>query len=94
MLTNQINSILSYCFPLKQNNPYDFDTFGNNLIFYCSAYEEYKTAMATGEDGRPDWSARKSCNYITASIEVKYILSDPKTNIYCKRITVDQPNLS
>merc|ERR1712212_1106398 len=34
-----------------------------------SAYEEYKTAMAAGEDGRPDWMARKSCNYITATIE-------------------------
>ena len=52
--------------------------------------------MTAGEDGRPDWMARKSCNYITATIEVKYILSDPKTNIFCTyctmRMTVDQPN--
>merc|ERR1712212_172048 len=33
------------------------------------AYEEYRTAIAAGEDGRPDWMARKSCNYITATIE-------------------------
>merc|ERR1712212_528060 len=33
------------------------------------AYEEYRTAITAGEDGRPDWMARKSCNYITATIE-------------------------
>merc|ERR1712083_135449 len=33
------------------------------------AYEEYRKAIAAGEDGRPDWMARKSCNYITATIE-------------------------
>jgi len=33
------------------------------------AYEEYITAVAAGDDGRPDWMARKSCNYITATIE-------------------------
>merc|ERR1712212_1458480 len=33
------------------------------------AYQEYKTAITAGEDGRPDWMARKSCNYITATIE-------------------------
>jgi len=34
-----------------------------------SAYEEFTRAMTAGEDGRPDWMARKSCNYITATIE-------------------------
>jgi len=33
------------------------------------AYEEYMTAFAAGDDGRPDWMARKACNYITATIE-------------------------
>merc|ERR1712168_381638 len=33
------------------------------------AYEAYTTAITAGEDGRPDWLARKSCNYITATIE-------------------------
>merc|ERR1719357_1218372 len=27
------------------------------------------TAFAAGDDGRPDWMARKACNYITATIE-------------------------
>merc|ERR1719430_2704494 len=33
------------------------------------AHEEYATAMATGDDGRPDWYARKACNYITGAVE-------------------------
>merc|ERR1711942_364332 len=33
------------------------------------AYEEYKEAFAAGDDGRPDWLARKSCNYVTKTIE-------------------------
>merc|ERR1712212_693774 len=33
------------------------------------AYEDYRAAISAGEDGRPDWMARKSCNYITATIE-------------------------
>jgi len=33
------------------------------------AYEDYKKAVAAGDDGRPDWMARKSCNYITATVE-------------------------
>merc|ERR1712168_1318079 len=33
------------------------------------AYEEYTTAFTAGKDDRPDWMARKLCNYITATIE-------------------------
>merc|ERR1719356_1861897 len=33
------------------------------------AYEDYKTAFQAGDDGRPDWMARKSCNYMTAAVE-------------------------
>merc|ERR1712128_56022 len=33
------------------------------------AYEDYKTAFEAGDDGRPDWQARKACNYMTASVE-------------------------
>merc|ERR1712071_138852 len=33
------------------------------------AYEDYKTAFESGDDGRPDWMARKSCNYMTAAVE-------------------------
>merc|ERR1719481_2168976 len=28
--------------------------------------------MAAGEDGRPDWFARKNCNYLTATVEDCY----------------------
>eukprot|EP00091_Calanus_sinicus_P012181 TRINITY_DN27666_c0_g1_i1.p1 TRINITY_DN27666_c0_g1~~TRINITY_DN27666_c0_g1_i1.p1 ORF type:complete len:101 (-),score=34.62 TRINITY_DN27666_c0_g1_i1:172-450(-) len=33
------------------------------------AYKDYKTAFEAGDDGRPDWLARKSCNYMTAAVE-------------------------
>merc|ERR1712215_30108 len=33
------------------------------------AYEDYKKAFQAGDDGRPDWMARKSCNYMTAAVE-------------------------
>merc|ERR1712098_387254 len=32
------------------------------------SYVDYQNAYSQGEDGRPDWQARKTCNYITASI--------------------------
>eukprot|EP00091_Calanus_sinicus_P010705 TRINITY_DN2469_c0_g1_i4.p1 TRINITY_DN2469_c0_g1~~TRINITY_DN2469_c0_g1_i4.p1 ORF type:complete len:177 (+),score=51.30 TRINITY_DN2469_c0_g1_i4:162-692(+) len=33
------------------------------------AYADYQTDYAKGEDGKPDWAARKSCNYMTAAVE-------------------------
>jgi len=33
------------------------------------AYAEYKKAFDAGDDGRPDWMARKACNYMTAAVE-------------------------
>jgi len=33
------------------------------------AYNDYKVAFEAGDDGRPDWMARKSCNYMTAAVE-------------------------
>merc|ERR1711915_1127481 len=33
------------------------------------AYEDYKKAFQAGDDGRPDWMARKSCNYMTAAVQ-------------------------
>merc|ERR1719430_2731313 len=33
------------------------------------AHEEHAAAIAAGDDGRPDWFARKSCNYITGAVE-------------------------
>jgi len=34
-----------------------------------SAYDDYTIAYQRGSDGRPDFMARKACNYITASVE-------------------------
>jgi len=33
------------------------------------SFAEYQAALRPGEDGRPDFVARKTCNYITTSIE-------------------------
>merc|ERR1712037_476719 len=33
------------------------------------AYADYQAEWASGDDGRPDWVARKTCNYLTGSIE-------------------------
>jgi len=33
------------------------------------AYQRYKEAFQGGDDGRPDWMARKSCNYYTEAVE-------------------------
>merc|ERR550519_122232 len=33
------------------------------------AYTDYTEAIAAGDDGRPDWFARKACNYVTAAVE-------------------------
>jgi len=34
-----------------------------------AAYDEYKAAYEAGDDGKPDWMARKACNYMTAAVE-------------------------
>ena len=34
------------------------------------AYDDYKAAYEAGDDGKPDWMARKACNYMTAAVEV------------------------
>merc|ERR1712181_92694 len=33
------------------------------------AYQDYRTAMGAGDDGRPDFAARKACNYLQDSVE-------------------------
>merc|ERR550517_483617 len=33
------------------------------------AYQDYRTAMGKGDDGRPDFAARKACNYLQDSVE-------------------------
>ena len=39
------------------------------------AYADYQAAWAEGDDGRPDWVARKTCNYLTGSIDVRGMLN-------------------
>ena len=33
------------------------------------AYQAYKEAHNAGDDGRPDWLARKTCNYMISAID-------------------------
>ena len=42
----------------------------------CRAHETYKAAVVKGDDGRPDFMARKSCNYLDDAIEVKHYDDD------------------
>jgi len=35
----------------------------------AKAYKNYQTVFAKGDDNRPDWLARKSCNYLTETLE-------------------------
>ena len=37
---------------------------------FVRAYDDYKAAFEAGDDGKPDWMARKACNYMTAAVEV------------------------
>merc|ERR1711970_313065 len=43
----------------------------NEAFHECTqkAYTEYSEAITAGDDGRPDWYARKACNYVTAAVE-------------------------
>ena len=36
----------------------------------CRAHGSYAEAMKKGGDGRPDFAARKACNYLEDAIEV------------------------
>jgi len=33
------------------------------------AYEAYRKSLIIGDDGRPNWMARKTCNYMTSAID-------------------------
>ena len=46
------------------------------MFFLCRAHETYKAAVVKGDDGRPDFMARKSCNYLDDAIEVKHCDGD------------------
>ena len=47
-----------------------WDNTDNDVV---RAYDDYKAAFEAGDDGKPDWMARKACNYMTAAVEVKFI---------------------
>merc|ERR1711892_1111844 len=40
--------------------------FGNCA---SQSFDDYQAALNKGDDGRPDWLARKACNYMTSTIE-------------------------
>ena len=37
------------------------------------AYDDYVAAHGAGDDGREDWEARKSCNYVNAAVGVRVL---------------------
>ena len=50
----------------------EFTVINWNILNFLigRAYEDYKKAFYAGDDGRPDWIARKSWNYMIATVEV------------------------
>ena len=46
----------------------DVNIFLNSLKL--RAYDDYVAAHYAGDDGREDWEARKSCNYVNAAVGV------------------------
>merc|ERR1712179_632012 len=45
------------------------------------AFNDYITAFNQGDDGRPDWVARKTCNYLTAGITMGMNLRQVKQTV-------------
>merc|ERR1712037_453819 len=45
------------------------EEISSGLCCNSKAYADYQAEWAAGDDGRPDWVARKTCNYLTGSIE-------------------------
>ena len=39
------------------------------MNFLKRAYATYQEAYRAGDDGRPNWMARKSCNYMTSTVD-------------------------
>ena len=46
------------------------ESFDRPLRKYYRAYDDYRKALDAGDDGKPDWKARKACNYAVATIQV------------------------
>ena len=43
------------------------------IYLFCRALENYTVVARQGDDGtKPDFMARKSCNFITESVEVDF----------------------
>ena len=57
----------------RENHKFQLNIFE---CFLCRAHETYKAAVVKGDDGRPDFMARKSCNYLDDAIEVKHYDDD------------------
>merc|ERR1711970_125449 len=53
----------------------------------AKAHDEYKNFFEKGDDGRPDWLARKTCNYMTESVEV---CADLLSDCYSEEELTDQ----
>ena len=60
----------------KNVRTHKFQYFWDWMFFLCRAHETYKAAVVKGDDGRPDFMARKSCNYLDDAIEVKHYDDD------------------
>eukprot|EP00091_Calanus_sinicus_P017109 TRINITY_DN36913_c0_g1_i1.p1 TRINITY_DN36913_c0_g1~~TRINITY_DN36913_c0_g1_i1.p1 ORF type:complete len:152 (-),score=41.86 TRINITY_DN36913_c0_g1_i1:197-652(-) len=39
-------------------------------VCHSNAFTAYKAAIKAGDDEKPEWMARKSCNYMTEAVEV------------------------
>ena len=55
----------------KGSGVVELDWPGMNRALELRAAIEYKAELEAGDDGRPAWHARKSCNYITSAVEVR-----------------------
>ena len=49
----------------------------------CRAHGSYAEAMKKGDDGRPDFEARKACNYLEDAIEVN---DGWRFTVWCKGV--------
>jgi len=52
-----------------QLTPECLEATKENEACRAKAYKNYQTVFAKGDDNRPAWLARKSCNYLTETIE-------------------------
>eukprot|EP00092_Neocalanus_flemingeri_P061507 GFUD01073963.1.p1 GENE.GFUD01073963.1~~GFUD01073963.1.p1 ORF type:complete len:162 (-),score=54.72 GFUD01073963.1:53-538(-) len=65
----QLLSILLLADSIRMQSHACDQTLGNFITCTGLAYKNYQSVLEAGEDGRPDWLARKSCNYMTDAAE-------------------------